>query len=161
MSKKIHSTRLTNAEKKAAVKRAVASGQGAALSAAAALATIAAPQRLGTQTGSLINHVMSGSAMLAPEIGMGATILSWSDRRAATITVIDKNGKRIGVVEDVATRTDNNGMSDSQEYAYSPGTGNPRFFTLRKNGAWVAEGDSIKGQRILIGTRDHHHDFSF
>lgn len=123
--------------------------------------TVAKAQRLGTQTGSLVNHIMSGSAMPAPEVGMGATILSWSDRHAATITAIDKKGKRIAVVEDVATRTDDNGMSDAQSYSYAPGTGNPAFFTLRKNGAWVREGDSIKGQRILIGTRDSHHDFSF
>lgn len=123
--------------------------------------TIAQPAKLGTQTGSLINHIMSGSAMPTPEVGMGATILSWSDRHAATITEVSKSGKRIGVVEDIATRTDNNGMSDSQSYDYSPGNGGPRYFTLRKNGAWVAEGESMKGQRILIGTRDSHFDYSF
>mgnify|MGYP001576962564 CR=1 FL=1 len=40
--------------------------------------------RAGTQTGSLINHLMSGSKGAEPEVGMGATILGWSDRHPAT-----------------------------------------------------------------------------
>lgn len=117
--------------------------------------------RAGTQTGSLLNHVISGCRMAVPVIGMGATMLCWTDRHAATVTVIT-SPKRIGVVQDVATRTDKNGMSESQSYDYSPGTGAPQFFTLRKNGAWVLEGESMKnGQRLAIGNRDEYHDFSF
>jgi hypothetical protein len=123
--------------------------------------TQAAPYKAGTQTGSLMNHLISGAKMITPEIGMGATILHWTDRTATTITEVSKNGKRIGVVEDIATRTDGHGMSDAQSYSYAPGTGSARYFTLRKNGAWVAEGDSMKGTRIAIGARNHYHDFSF
>ncbi len=123
--------------------------------------TTAAPLKAGTQTGSLINHIASGSRMATPEVGMGATILGWSDRRACTITEVSKSGKRVGIVEDIATRIDNNGMSDAQEYAFERGTGSPSFFTLRKNGAWVRQGDSIRGQRLAIGARSHYYDFSF
>lgn len=123
--------------------------------------TTSTPMRAGTQTGSLMNHIISGARMAAPEIGMGATLLCWSDRRAATVVEIS-SAKRIGIVEDIATRIDKNGMSDSQEYSYAPGTGSPSYFTLRKNGAWVREGESQKGgQRLAVGNRDHYHDFSF
>lgn len=118
--------------------------------------------RLGTQTGSLINHLYSGSADKPPQVGDGATLLMWTDRHAGTIVEVSPNGKRVGWIQDVATRTDKNGMSDSQEYSYAPGTGTPTYFTLRKNGAWVREGESMKGgNRIAIGTRNEHHDFSF
>jgi hypothetical protein len=121
----------------------------------------AQPLTAGTQTGSLMNHIFSGCNMPAPEIGMGATILHWTDRTACTITAISKSGKRVEVVEDNAIRTDDNGMSDSQSYRYEPGTGSARAFTLRKNGAWVAEGQSMKGTRLAIGARRHYYDYSF
>ena len=117
--------------------------------------------KAGTETGSLMNHIISGCRMSAPETGMGATILGWTDRRACTITEVSKSGKRVGIVEDIATRVDENGMSDSQEYSFERGTGSPTFFTLRKNGAWVRQGESIRGQRLAIGKRDHYYDFSF
>jgi hypothetical protein len=123
--------------------------------------TTATPLRAGTQTGSLHNHIISGSNMSEPQVGMGATILYWTDRNAATITEVGKSGKIVRVVEDVAIRTDENGMSDSQTYRYEPGTGSPRTFTLRKNGAWVEQGSSMKGTRLAIGARRHYYDYSF
>jgi hypothetical protein len=123
--------------------------------------TAAKKLKAGTETGSLMNHIISGCRMAAPEVGMGGTILGWTDRRACTITQVSKSGKRVGIVEDIATRIDKNGMSDSQEYSFERGSGSPTFFTLRKNGAWVRQGESIRGQRLAIGKRDHYYDFSF
>ena len=60
--------------------------------------------KAGTQTGSLVNHLMSQDTPIAPEIGMGATILSWTDRNAGTIVKITP--KQIHVQEDNAERTD-------------------------------------------------------
>lgn len=99
--------------------------------------------------------------MPPPEIGMGATQLCWSDRNACTITEIGRSGKRIGVVRDIATRTDKEGMSDCQSYEFAPGSGSPEYYTLRRNGAWVREGDSMNGARIAIGKRSEYHDYSF
>lgn len=123
--------------------------------------TIAPRQIAGTETGSLMNHLFSGARMAAPEVGMGATILMWTDRHAATIREVSKSGKRVGIVRDVATRIDKDGMSDAQEYAFTPGGGGIIYYTLRKNGAWVRQGDSIKGERLAIGARSEFHDFSF
>lgn len=130
------------------------------------IVSLPAPRlRAGTATGSLINHIASGCVSPLPAVGQGATILSWSDRRAATVTSVRyaKNGQpiRIEVVEDEAKPL-HVGMTDAQEYAYSPGAGSPRVFTLRPNGAWVALGDTAKsGQRISLGVRQTYHDFSF
>jgi hypothetical protein len=119
--------------------------------------------KLGTQTGSLFNHLISGSASPAPVVGLGATILAWTDRRAATITEVSPSGKRIGVVEDIATAK-HKGMTDpGQEWDLQPG--NPqhiKYFSLRKNGAWVREGETAKGgQRISLGHKSHFYDYSF
>lgn len=78
--------------------------------------------KLGTQTGSLVNHIYGSSANPVPEVGMGCTVLGWTDRHAATIVEV-KSPTKIAVVGDIAERTDSNGMSENQEYRYSPGAG--------------------------------------
>jgi hypothetical protein len=113
--------------------------------------------------GNLINRIQETAAPKKPEVGMGATILMWSDRHAATIVEVSKDGKRVVIQEDNAVRTDKNGMSECQDYTYSP---NPnaakQVFTLRKNGTYVQEGSSMRsGTIIRIGERDSYHDFSF
>ena len=50
--------------------------------------------KLGSETGSLVNHLMSSSSNTEPNIGTPATLLSWTDRSAATVTkVFEKNGE--------------------------------------------------------------------
>ena len=114
-----------------------------------------------THTGSLINLVSGNATQAQPEVGMGATILGWTDRYAATI--IEVLPRQVTVQYDHATRSDTNGMSDAQAYEYTPNPhGRKETYTLRKNGRWVRKGESLKdGGRLAIGYRDHHHDFSF
>jgi hypothetical protein len=100
------------------------------------------------------------------EVGTGATVLFYSDRAAATVVEVHTNPKgevnRVGIKYDNAVRTDNNGMSDAQSYRYEAGEGPTIYFTKRKNGAFVREGDQMRsGQKVLIGKRDHYHDYSF
>lgn len=115
------------------------------------------------RTGSLINNIHGNSAQRSPEVGMGATVLMWTDRHAATITEVSKSGKAITIQRDVAKRTDNLGMSDAQSYEYTPNPdADKQVFTLRKNGAWVRKGQSMKnGERLGIGYRNEYYDFSF
>jgi hypothetical protein len=119
-------------------------------------------QRLGTSTGSLINHLMSGSKDSTPIVGTGCSILHWTDRTACTIIEVSENGKTVVVQEDNAVRTDKLGMTDSQSYEYTPNpNGVKHTYTLRRNGKWVAKGESIKGTRLMIGARQHFYDYSF
>lgn len=92
-----------------------------------------------------------------PLVGMGATISHWSDRTACT--VIEVSGKRITLQEDLDTRTDNNGMSESQSYSYAPDP-NGRIFhaTLRKDGVYrISKSTEI----VTLGVRRKYHDYSF
>jgi hypothetical protein len=97
-----------------------------------------------------------------PEVGMAATVIYWTDRAAATIVEVSPNGRTVKVTHDKATRTDTNGMSESQEYDYETDWLGPRTaYTLRKNGRWVRRGDSMNGQGLAIGYRRTYHDYSF
>ena len=114
-------------------------------------------------TGSFINNMYQDAINTpTPEVGMGATMLSWTDRKAATIIEVSKSGKRITIQPDKSTRTDSNGMSDSQTYTFEP---NPKAYTteysLRKNGRWVRVGDSMTGSSLLVGLREEYYDYSF
>lgn len=117
------------------------------------------------QTGSLVNHIASRSTngQPDPEVGMGVTLLHWTDRSPATVVEVSENGKTIKVQEDNATREDSNGMSESQQYKYEANTDAPiHTYTLRKNGRWVRRGEPMKeGGTLRIGSREKYHDYSF
>ena len=122
--------------------------------------------KAGRDTGSLTNWLMGAANRVKPEVGMGATILMWTDRHAVTIVEVSLEGKKrpfVIIQEDKAVRTDNNQMSENQHYTYTPDLDAPKVkYTLRKDGTWVKDGEPLKGgQRIMIGERDHYHDFSF
>lgn len=111
--------------------------------------------RLGTDTGSVTNWMMATPNSKVAEAGTGATILCWTDRQAATIVKVTP--KTVHVQRDIATRIDKNGMSESQEYSYTP---NPKalveVFRLTKTG-WR----NPSGFHLSIGHRDEYYDYSF
>lgn len=118
--------------------------------------------RLGTQTGSMVNHLMSGTnGQPDPTVGMGATELCWTDRRAYTIVAV-LSPTRIVVQRDDVKRTDNNGMSEAQAYEYTPNP-NAGTETLRKakNGGWYSQGGMKHGRRFRMGDRSEYYDYSF
>lgn len=114
-------------------------------------------------TNSLINGIMGEAKQPEPEVGMGATRLLWTDRVPCTVVEVLKGGKLVVVQEDHAERTDSRGLSESQEYRYSPNpAGRLHRYSKRKNGAYVREGDTLKGgERILLGVREKYYDPSF
>lgn len=130
--------------------------------------------KLGTQTGSLTNHIYSRATVgqPTPEVGMGATILCWTDRHAGTITKVEpiKTGFRVTVQEDKAKRIDKNGMSECQEYDYTRNENGPTItFAQRQDGGWqcvrfneqTKRWNKVEGNGLRIGERNEYHDFSF
>ena len=114
--------------------------------------------KLGTETSSLVNHIYSNQQAKTPEVGMGATVLLWSDRHAYTITRVSPSGKTFWMTQDIATRTEE-GMTDAQDYTYEQDmNAEEEKVTLRRDGKWKIQqlNDTVK-----IGVRDEHHDFSF
>jgi len=99
-----------------------------------------------------------------PHIGLGVTEYMFSDRRAYTIVDMSKSKKTLTIQRDIAKRVDNNGMSDMQEYEYTPDPNGPtRIITLRKDGRYRDKGSqSTPGSTIYsIGYRMAYHDYSF
>jgi len=114
--------------------------------------------------GSVINHIMANSKSIEPERGMGATVLMYTDRKAATIVLVNIAKTSVFISMDTATRIDSNGMSESQTYEYASNMDSKDLseYTLRKNGRWVKKGEGMKnGQKIAIGFRETYHDYSF
>jgi hypothetical protein len=125
--------------------------------------------------GSLINRLQERMVVGAPTpvVGMGATMTSYSDRHAGTIIEVKKVGKGllITVQADDVKRIDNNGMSESQEYQYTPNPNGATYLYKQKepNTRWVAmymnqeTGRLNKSERggLVIGERDEYYDFSF
>lgn len=107
--------------------------------------------------GSLTNRMQEESKPATPTVGMGATELMYSDRKAYTVIEVSDSGKTCKAQSDTATRTDKNGMSESQTYRYEP---NPdgEVITLRinKRGQWVHSGTVFR-----MGERDAYHDYSY
>jgi hypothetical protein len=113
--------------------------------------------KAGTETGSLVNHVMSANAV-KPEVGMGCTILHWTDRSAGTVVEVSKSGKTVKVQGDKITRIDKNGMSECQDYMYERDeTAGIQTFRLTKRG-WRGVGG---GPGLALGYRRAYHDYSF
>ncbi len=112
--------------------------------------------------GSLTNRLMTDSLQKVPVVGMGATVLMHSDRKAVTIVSVSENGKSLEITRDNAKRIDNNGMCETQEYEYTQRPDGQRTtYTKRKNGSWVRKGEPMHGQGLLIGERDEYYDFSY
>lgn len=113
--------------------------------------------------GSFTNLMYARTASPVPEIGMGATEILWSDRHPYTIIGIEKGGKVLVLQSDIATRTDDNGMSDSQSYSYQRDTeGVIVRVSKRKNGNWIQVGQNMNtGIKYLIGRREEYYDYTF
>lgn len=108
-------------------------------------------------TGSLVNEIYGESKQPPPEVGMGVTELCYTDRHAGTIVSVSASGKSFKWQQDIAIRTDNNGMSDSQTYEFKPDP-DASIKTARqhKNGKYYTD-----GRVIQVGSRSEYHDFNF
>ena len=122
------------------------------------------------QTGSLVNHLYSQTIGDPPYVGMPATLLSWTDRNPGTVVEVNTLKRFIVVQEGNYKRVDNNGLSESQRYEYTPNAnGCRRIFRKMKKGQWVehvVNPDTkrlvkIGGCGLMLGRREKYHDFSF
>ncbi len=140
-----------------------------------------AGMKLGSQTGSVMNHLFSRATIGQPKpvVGMGCTMLLWSDRSAGTITKVTEIGgsKRwlyeIEVCRDVVTVVAGSSFDGSAEYVYRPSTVSHRYiFRMeREGGAWREVYKNLEsgkmnliaggGKGLRIGERDEYRDPSF
>lgn len=93
-----------------------------------------------------------------PKVGDGGTICLYTDRHAATVIGVSASGKTIQVQRDFAKRTDKNGMSESQEYEYSPNpNGEIIEFRMTNSGVYKDK----YGLSFYPGDRREYYDYNF
>jgi hypothetical protein len=126
-----------------------------------------------SQRGSLINHLAANHPHVfhMPTVGTGVTFYSWTDRSPGTIVaIVDEKKLIIEIKDDIAIRTDNYGMSESQSYSYETNYKWPsRYYKWNNRKAqWVGIQKNEKGrwvlnhdQTISVGHREKYHDYSF
>lgn len=130
--------------------------------------------KIGTQTNSLVNHLQSRAVIGQPEptVGMGATLLSWTDRDAATIVEVFKVGKLtyITVQGDSAKVVSGSGQNGSAKYEFTADPdGIKNTFRREESGKWTEVRKNPATQRwiktggygLRIGARDKYRDPSF
>lgn len=123
-------------------------------------------------TNNLMSNIMvAGTKNIVPEVGMGATLCSYTDRSAATVIEVTsvRGVTYITVQEDNAKRIDTNGMCDDQDYEYTPNPEGYKCMFRFKNNKWEGVTFNTATNRykkqdsygLVLGTRDKFHDFSF
>lgn len=127
--------------------------------------------RLGTETGSLVNHILSTSGGQKVENGMPATVTYWSDRDGATVTAINTSRKIVTVQIDKAIRVDDNGTSEMQTYRYERDPeGKEFFFKQDRKGVFRQVKRNVTTNRwnfvtgglgVFFGKRMAYYDYSF
>lgn len=113
------------------------------------------------KTGSLVNEIYTrGVTTVTPKVGMGATIISWTDRQAATIIEVghlgvNREAKYIVIQEDKANRVDGQWkrgneskgfMGLCKDIGYEPGA--PAYYQLLKLG-WIPQIQMTDAQQYV------------
>lgn len=121
--------------------------------------------KLGTETGSLVNHIYSQTQQTLPRVGDGATILSWTDRHAGTVIDVHPTTDTIVVQEDTAKVISGSVMDGSAVYEYqrNPNGATYTFKPVSRGKAkgLIREGGRKDGRSVIFGRRDQHRDPSF
>lgn len=124
---------------------------------------------LGTETGSLINGLLTASAgPNLPAVGDPATVTLWTDRHAATVTAITQLPGRtfVEVTEDTAKVVSGGEHDGSAEYEYSPNPDGRRITFQLVGGKWVHVEKNKATNRwrkansygVYFGRRDQYRD---
>lgn len=126
--------------------------------------------KLGTQTGSLMNHIMANTVTSEIKAGTPATFLSWTDRHPGTVIDVTKKGKFTYLKvrrDDVVYHEDRSGKfdivdgSDDNFYTFRFKTdGSSGFQKVGINpdsGRYVKIGDG----GLTVGTREYYYDPHF
>ena len=126
--------------------------------------------KLGTQTGSLVNSIMSSTVGSEIAVGTPATFLSWTDRSPGTIIKVFKKGAytylnvRRDIVEYHEDRSGNFTIVDGSDEHFSTF----RFKTDGSSGFQKVEINPATGRYIkygdgglAVGVREHYYDPHF
>ena len=126
--------------------------------------------KLGTQTGSLVNHLMSNTVTSEIKAGAPATFLSWTDRHPGTVIKVFQKG----VYTYLNVRQDEVKYHEDRSGNFDIVDGNDEFFTtfrFKTNGTSGFQMVSfnqdtgryykVKDGGLTVGTREYYYDPHF
>ena len=97
-----------------------------------------------------------------PVVDMGATYGIGSDRYAATVIEVSKNGKRVKIQFDESSPADGFDYYGNQVYTHERNPNGHIFeFSWRERGVWVEVGKAKAIGYLTLGHRDRYSDPSF
>lgn len=85
--------------------------------------------------GSFTNYLM-GNNSSTPEVGKGATLLSYTDRHPAEVLEVSADGKQCVIRGMKAKAKPNSGGMGHQDWDISPDPDSPTDTLIYRNGAW-------------------------
>lgn len=98
--------------------------------------------KIGTQTGSVINWMMSANATL-PVVGKGATVLSWTDRHAYEVVEVSEDMNTVIIKACIAKALQCNAYTEDQKWDYSELSQNSETLVW-KNNKWMKKIQTIE-----------------
>jgi len=98
--------------------------------------------KLGSETGSFFNHLMSNSPAL-PNVKVGATKLHWTDRTAYFVLSVSEDKKQCKIQRAKAIRADKSGMSECQDYRYEKDPNNPVIELVYRYNNWYEKFEGV------------------
>jgi hypothetical protein len=109
--------------------------------------------KAGKDTGSFVNYMMGNNSSL-PEVGKGATILSWTDRHAYEVIKVSDNQMQCTIQRYIPERIDDHGMSESQKYKYEK-LSDETIDLAWNRGAWRVVSFEIVYTKEFMATCNH------
>jgi hypothetical protein len=105
--------------------------------------------------------MITNEVEIEPVVGMGVTYSIGSDRYPFSIIKVI-NHRTLIIQKDSFTRKDTNGLSEIQEYEYTPNVNSEQItITKRKDGCWRQKKSSSSYGIYTVGTRRAYMDPCF
>lgn len=93
------------------------------------------------------------------DVGARVTVLSWNARHAVTVIAVSSSGSQITVQRDRLADANGRDLSTVSCGFVPDPDGAVEVFRLRRNGAWVREGERIMyGTRLRLDDRSEYFD---
>ena len=102
------------------------------------------------------------ATLIKPTVGEGASIGMRADCYPYTIIEVSSDLKTVTVQEDSATPKPNSPAYSNEWIIERNPQGQVQVFTLRKNGQYVRQGETMNGgQKLSIGLRHKYYSYEF
>lgn len=127
---------------------------------------------LSKPTNSLQSNIMHAAVAgaPAPTVGMGVTILYWTDRRAGTIVEVVSENEIVFTEDDTVADKSKPCQMGHQNWIHTPQPNGPRMTAKKgRDGRWYLARKTKTGRLsvnkkclpLAVGYKEHHYDWSF